>query len=79
MSAYNADILLCDSLADDYTKTSIATKEADRAEVKFRVVADGCRERPQRKRRHERHHGYLSCFPYCIAVSAFYNNFYLKT
>jgi len=39
VSAYNADILLCDSLADDYTKTSIATKEAERPEVKFRV---GC-------------------------------------
>jgi len=32
-------ILLCDSLTDDYTKTSIAAKEADQAEVKFRV---GC-------------------------------------
>jgi len=32
-------ILLCDSLSDDYTKTSIATKEADQSEVKFRV---GC-------------------------------------
>jgi len=32
-------ILLCDSLTDDYTKTSIATKEADQTEVKFRV---GC-------------------------------------
>jgi len=42
VSAYNADVhwyfvLLRDSLTDDYTKTSIATKEADRAEVKFKV------------------------------------------
>jgi len=33
------DILLCDSLTDNYTKTSIESKEIDRAEVKFRV---GC-------------------------------------
>ena len=45
---------MCDSLTDDYTKTSFATKEL---KSNLESVADGCRERLQIKRHHERHHG----------------------